>query len=36
MSTISKTNKKIEQAVTTGYKNIENGVVSGYKSVERA
>lgn len=34
MSTISKANKKIEQAVTTGYKNIENGVVSGYKSVE--
>ena len=34
MSTISKANKKIEQAVTTGCKNIENGVVSGYKSVE--
>jgi len=28
------TNKKIENAVVSGYKAIENGVVSGYKAIE--
>ncbi len=33
-SKIVKTNKKIAEAVVSGYKKIENGVVSGYKKIE--
>lgn len=34
MSKFTKTNKKIEKTVVSGYKNIEKGVVGGYKAVE--
>ena len=34
MSKFKEANKKIEAAVTDGYKAIEDGVVSGYKKVE--
>ncbi|MDD6046565.1 MAG: hypothetical protein PUC97_03940 [bacterium] len=34
MSKFKEANKKIEAAVTGGYKAIEDGVVSGYKKVE--
>lgn len=31
---LKEVNKKIEAAVTGGYKKIEDGVVSGYKKIE--
>ena len=34
VSKLMDTNKKIEEAVVSGYKAIENGVVSGYKAIE--
>lgn len=34
MTKLAEMNKKIEDAVTGGYKKIENGVVSGYKKIE--
>lgn len=34
MSKLRETNKKIETAVTDGYKAIEEGVVTGYKAIE--
>ena len=34
MGRLIEANRKIEQAVVTGYKAIENGVVSGYKGIE--
>jgi hypothetical protein len=34
MNRLVKANKKIEDAVVTGYKSIETAVVSGYKAVE--
>ncbi|MBE6943177.1 MAG: hypothetical protein E7453_02795 [Ruminococcaceae bacterium] len=33
-SKIIKANKKIAEAVTTGYKKIEKGVVDGYSKIE--
>jgi len=34
MNKLMKAEKKIEDAVVSGYKSIENGVVSGYKKIE--
>ena len=34
MNKFMKAQKKIEEAVVSGYKAIENGVVSGYKKME--
>ncbi len=34
MNKFMKAQKKIEEAVASGYKAIENGVVSGYKKME--
>jgi hypothetical protein len=34
MDRLIEANKKIENAVVSGYKAIENGVVSGYKGIE--
>ena len=34
-SKIAKTNEKITEAVTGGYKKIEKGVVGGYKKIEQ-
>lgn len=34
MSKLVETNKKIDEAVVSGYKKIEDEVVSGYKKIE--